>query len=64
MSDFKTRLAGEKIELNEKILKLSEFTKSDNFVTIDKVQQSLLLIQLKSMQTYDQCLAARLSWLD
>lgn len=64
MSDFKTRLAGEKIELNEKILKLSEFTKSDNFVTIDKVQQSLLLVQLKSMQTYDQCLAARLSWLD
>ena len=63
MSDFKQRLETEKTELVEKMTKLSDFTKTDNFVKIEPIQQSLLLIQLKAMQTYDQCLAARLTWL-
>ncbi len=63
MSDFKQRLETEKTELVEKMTKLSDFTKTDNFVKIEPIQQSLLLIQLKAMQTYDQCLAGRLTWL-
>lgn len=63
MSDFKQRLETEKTELVEKMTKLSDFTKTDAFVKIEPIQQSLLLIQLKAMQTYDQCLSDKLSWL-
>lgn len=60
MSDFKTRLETEKIELDEKIEKLSAFQSSENFANIDSVQQTLLNIQLKAMQTYSQILLERL----
>ncbi len=60
MSDFKTRLETEKRELDEKIEKLSAFQSSENFSTIDPVQQTLLNIQLKAMETYSQILLERL----
>lgn len=60
MSDFKTRLETEKRELDEKIEKLSDFQSSENFSTIDPVQQTLLNIQLKAMETYSQILLERL----
>lgn len=61
MSNFKTRLATEKAELDEKIAKLSAFLESDNFATIDPVQQTLLNIQVKTMEAYSQILLERIA---
>lgn len=64
MSDFKSRLKQEKVELDEKVSKLSGFKKSDSFNGINSVQRTLLNVQLKSMETYSECLSERLIWLD
>jgi transcription termination factor NusB len=63
MNDFIDRLIDEKQQLDEKIEKLTTFIHSENFKTIEYVQQSLLQIQLLSMETYSQCLTERLVWL-
>ncbi|WCF56887.1 shock protein C [Bacteroides phage PhiCrAssBcn5] len=41
MSDFKTRLVEEQVQLEEKLNKLSSFILSDNFNKIDDVQKSI-----------------------
>jgi hypothetical protein len=61
MSDFKTRLTEDQMQLDERINKLQEFILSDQFKHIAEIQQSLLKIQLKAMQTYSQCLTERAS---
>jgi Txe/YoeB family toxin of Txe-Axe toxin-antitoxin module len=61
MSDFKTILTEEQMQLNERINKLQEFILSDPFKHIAEIQQSLLKVQLKAMQTYSQCLTERAS---
>jgi hypothetical protein len=60
MSDFKTRLFDEKRQLTERIVKLDSFIKTDNFLTIDTIQQSLLRVQLQAMETYAECLGQRI----
>jgi len=60
MNDFKTRLENEKLELDEKIIKLSLFLISPEYQKIDNVQQTLLNIQLPAMETYSQCLLERI----
>jgi hypothetical protein len=60
MSDFKTRLEAEKAELSEKLTKLREFISSEAFKEIDAVQMTLLNVQIKSMETYSQCLLERI----
>ena len=61
MSDFKERLTEEQMELGEKIYKLENFIIGDIFTSIDPIQQVLLKVQLKAMQTYEQCLTERMS---
>lgn len=60
MNTFLERLKVEKIELDEKIEKLTAFSNSDKFKDIDSKQQSLLNIQLKIMESYSQILLERL----
>lgn len=64
MSTFKERLEVEKKELDEKLGKLKSFMETDNFKTIDKVQQSLLRVQAHAMLTYSQILFERLAFLN
>lgn len=64
MSDFKTRLAAEQEELQEKMEKLNGFIGTDAFKALPPMQRELLKVQAKSMDTYNQCLIGRLFWLN
>ena len=64
MSTFISRLKDEKKELSFKMENLRKFIKSEKFKEIDDVQMTLLNIQLKSMETYSQCLLERIVRLD
>ena len=60
MSDFKTRLETEKVELEEKLDKLNAFLVSEKVNSVDDVQQALLQVQATAMNTYLQCLKERI----
>ena len=60
MSDFKTRLETEKVELEEKLDKLDAFLVSEKVKDIDDVQETLLKVQATAMNTYLQCLKERI----
>jgi hypothetical protein len=61
MSTFIERLHEEKIQLDEKINKLTLFTNSDKFNEVTDIQKSLLTIQLNAMETYSACLHERIA---
>lgn len=61
MSDFKTRLETERVELEEKLSKLNAFNESEKVNEIDPAQKSLLRVQAGAMYTYLECLKERLS---
>ena len=60
MSDFKTRLETEKVELEEKLNKLDAFLVSEKVKEIDDVQKALLQVQATAMNTYLRCLKERI----
>jgi len=60
MSDFKTRLETEKVELEEKLNKLDAFLVSEKVKDVDDVQKALLQVQSTAMNTYLQCLKERI----
>lgn len=60
MSDFKTRLVEEQVQLEDKLSKLKSFIESDKFESIDNAQRALLKVQANAMSTYNQCLKERL----
>ena len=60
MSTFLERLELEYVELKVKGEKLNEFIYSENFSKIDPLQQTLLKIQIKAMETYLECLIERI----
>jgi hypothetical protein len=60
MEDFKVRLRAEIDELLIKLEALDGFIYSTPFYEIDKIQQDLLVIQHSAMETYLNCLQARL----
>jgi len=60
MSTFLERLELEYVELKVKGEKLNEFIYGENFSKIDLLQQTLLKIQIKSMETYLECLIQRI----
>ena len=60
MSDFKTRLETEKVELEERLSRLDDFLMSDKVKDIDDVQKALLGVQSTAMNTYLRCLEERL----
>ena len=60
MSDFKTRLETEKVELEEKLNKLDDFLVSEKVKYIDDVQKAILQVQATAMNAYLQCLKERI----
>ena len=60
MSDFKTRLIDEQVQLEEKLNKLDNFLMSEKINDVDDVQKALLQVQATAMNTYNQCLKERL----
>jgi len=60
MSDFKTRLETEKVELEEKLNKLDAFLVSEKVKDVDDVQKALLQVQATAMNIYLQCLKGRI----
>ena len=60
MSDFKSRLETEKVELEEKLNKLDAFLVSEKLKSVDDVQKALLQVQATAMNTYLQCLKERI----
>lgn len=61
MSDFKQRLEAEQIELQDRLHKLNGFLGTEKCEGITPDQKTLLIIQSKAMDTYLQCLEARLA---
>lgn len=59
-SDFKSRLFEEQEQLEERLNKLNEFNQSEKVNAIDPIHKSILIIQARAMQTYNECLKARL----
>jgi hypothetical protein len=60
MGDFKQRLEAEQTELQDKLQKLIGFIGSDGFKKIDEVQKTLLNVQARAMETYNQVLLERI----
>lgn len=54
MSDFKSRLVEEQEQLEERLNKLNEFNQSEKVNAIDPVHKSILIIQARAMQTYNE----------
>ena len=63
MSDFKSRLELEKVELDEKLSKLTSFLDSDKSDELDFKAKALLIIQKNIMNAYSNVLDARLKLL-
>ena len=61
MSDFKSRLIEEKVQLDERMGKLSAFQATEGFANIPTVQQTLLNVQIHAMATYSQVLLERIA---
>ena len=60
MDDFKQRLEAEQKELQDKLQKLTGFLESEKFKTVDDVQKTLLNVQARAMETYNQVLLERI----
>lgn len=60
MRNFKQRLEAEQVELQERLQKLNDFLGTEKCEGIDPDQKTLLIIQSRAMDTYLQCLEARL----
>ncbi len=60
MEKFEERLLNEKEELDARIEKLTAFFDSGKSQVIQKIQHSLLIVQLQAMKTYRLCLHERL----
>lgn len=64
MSDFKSRLELEKVELDEKLSKLTVFLDSEKSDELEFKAKSLLIIQKNIMSAYSNVLDARLKLLN
>ena len=60
MENFIVRLFDEKNELHERYVKLKSFLFTEQFDSIDPIQQGLLQIQVSAMETYLKCLNERI----
>ena len=59
---YQKRLLQEHKELRDRLDKLVDFTKGEQFDKLDAMQKHLLLIQLASMSTYANVLTTRLDY--
>lgn len=64
MEKVKERVLFEKSELDDKIKKLKIFVFDENRFDIAEEQEMLLKVQLKSMETYSECLEQRIKSFD
>lgn len=64
MSDFKSRLELEKVELDEKLSKLTVFLDSEKSDELEFKAKTLLIIQKSIMSAYSNVLDARLKLLN
>lgn len=60
MEDWKKRVIEEEKELNEKIVKLSNFGNTDTFKNLDITDKFLLERQYQVMKDYDSILKSRI----
>lgn len=60
MEDIKNRLIEELNELSKRINFLTEFIRSNKVLSLKKVQQNLLVLQLSAMVEYQEILQKRL----
>jgi len=64
MSDFKLRLESEKVELDEKLSKLTSFLDSEKSDELEFNAKALLIIQKNIMSGYSNVLGMRLKLLE
>lgn len=57
---YQDRVRAEAKELDERIAKLTAFTKTDTFAALNVGERSALTLQLKAMSEYSICLDARI----
>lgn len=57
---YQDRVRAEAKELDERIAKLTAFTKTDTFASLNVGERSALTLQLKAMSEYSICLDARI----
>lgn len=57
---LRDRLNFELSELNDKVVKLTEFMHTDKFSELDSINQGLLMVQLEFMRGYMKTLERRL----
>lgn len=60
MKDHEVRVVSEKAELDDKITKLVCFMMSDTYSSMPPVDQGLLMVQVRSMKMYSECLSDRI----
>ncbi len=61
MKELNERLIEERNEINENIKELNNFiSKNENYQKLTKMQQLLLIMQLRVMQTYSDLLQIRI----
>lgn len=59
--DYRRRVVDEKIELDDKLLKLKQFFQSDVFRSLNQNEMQLLSQQCDAMQQYTNILAVRIA---
>jgi hypothetical protein len=64
MQPFQQRVIDEKAALDEKLVKLQTFIKSESFLTLDPMDRLLLIDQQYSMQDYSEILTKRIARFD
>lgn len=60
MKDHEIRVVNEKAELDDKITKLVAFMMTDTYSSLPPVDQGLLMVQVRSMKMYSECLGDRI----
>ena len=60
METFKERLFKEREDLQVKFEKLQSFIHGEKFLDVPEIQRTLLLVQVRAMETYLVCLNQRL----
>mgnify|MGYP000315460221 CR=1 FL=1 len=61
MKDHELRVVNEKSQLDDKINKLSNFMMTETYSSLPSVDRGLLMVQVRSMKMYSECLEDRIS---
>ena len=61
MKEHEIRVINEKAELDDKFNKLVSFMMTDAYSSLQSVDQGLLMVQVRIMKMYSECLGDRIS---